>query len=247
MIGELISAAAGLFGGSKNRKAQEAANAQNAALNRENMAMQKAFAQEGIRWKVADAKAAGIHPLYAIGAPNMSYSPTTVGAVPDTSMGNAMANAGQDISRAMNATRTGGERVDAFTKTAQALQLQKSGLENELLASQIAKMKASMNPPIPAIGPLPDVAEKNKQSERPPLQIGGMRISTDPRTSNMKDFEDRYGDEGPASWMIPPMIAWNDYLQTSGSGMQQGGFAARLWEAAKRMHGNPWKYLERRN
>lgn len=32
------------------------------------MGQNKEFAQKGIRWKVADAKAAGIHPLYAMGA-----------------------------------------------------------------------------------------------------------------------------------------------------------------------------------
>ena len=36
---------------------------------------QKEFAQHGIRWKVADAKEAGLHPLAAIGAQGAQYNP----------------------------------------------------------------------------------------------------------------------------------------------------------------------------
>lgn len=35
---------------------------------KENIKLQKQFAQTGIQWKVADAKKAGIHPVYALGA-----------------------------------------------------------------------------------------------------------------------------------------------------------------------------------
>lgn len=42
-------------------RAQRSSNEANAGLQRE-------FARYGIRWKVEDAKAAGLHPLYAIGA-----------------------------------------------------------------------------------------------------------------------------------------------------------------------------------
>lgn len=49
-----------------------------------NYAMQKEFAQHGIRWRVNDAKAAGLHPLYAIGANPAQATPITVGT-PDFS------------------------------------------------------------------------------------------------------------------------------------------------------------------
>lgn len=39
---------------------------------------QAQMAQQGIQWKVADAKAAGIHPLYALGASTHSYQPQAV-------------------------------------------------------------------------------------------------------------------------------------------------------------------------
>ena len=64
-IGAVGSIAGGLIG---------ANNAQSVAgMNYE---AQKEFAQNGIRWKVEDAKRAGIHPLYALGASTQGYSPT---------------------------------------------------------------------------------------------------------------------------------------------------------------------------
>lgn len=111
-------------------------------------ALSKEFAQQGIRWKVADAKAAGIHPLAALGAQTTSYS-APVGA----GLAEGFAGAGQDVSRSINATRTAGERVDAYTKTLRDLNLQKMGLENQLLASQIAKINQAGTPPaLPGAG-----------------------------------------------------------------------------------------------
>lgn len=107
---------------------------------------QKEFAQEGIQWKVADAKKAGIHPLYALGANTTSYAPVSVG---DTNPLSGLAAAGQDISRAVDATRPASAKLDAYTRTAQGLQLQRMGLENELLASQIAKTRQTSTPPMP--------------------------------------------------------------------------------------------------
>lgn len=213
MIGSLIAAGSSLLGGFLNRDAAKDANAAQLEQARRNEALQREFAQNGIRWKVEDAKAAGVHPLYALGAQTASYSPVSVGTTADTSLGSSFASAGQDIGRAINATRTTQERDAAFTRSTQALTVQKMGLENELLASQIARMKVNNNPPIPSIGPLPPVGEANKQEDRPPLQIGGQRILTDPRTSNMEEFEKRYGDEGPASWIVPWTIGWNDLKQ----------------------------------
>ncbi|MEM2002468.1 MAG: hypothetical protein QXT77_07485 [Candidatus Methanomethylicaceae archaeon] len=101
---------------------------------------QKEFAQHGIRWKVEDAKAAGLHPLAALGAQTTSYSPVHVGT--------DFAGMGQDISRAIDATRTGGEKQDAVLSS---LAVERAGLENELLRAQIAKVRgAGQSPGIPA-------------------------------------------------------------------------------------------------
>ena len=46
--------------------------------NQANIDNQKLFAKKGLQWKAADAKAAGLHPLFAMGAPTMSFTPNPV-------------------------------------------------------------------------------------------------------------------------------------------------------------------------
>lgn len=94
VIGSLISAGGALFGGKKDREAAE-----DQALF--NYLAQKEFAQHGTRWKVEDARAAGLHPLFALGGPGASFSPG-----PITLTGSSWAQAGQDLGRAAQAAMT---------------------------------------------------------------------------------------------------------------------------------------------
>lgn len=217
VIGAGISAGTNLIAGSMADDATAEANRVAAAqakqsrqyqrkMDRKNIELQKQFAQEGIRWKVADAEAAGIHPLYALGAQTMSFNPVTVGGLaggyspqPEHGMSNALANAGQDVSRAIQATRTQSERDAAYLNTARALQLQNMGLQNELLASQIAKTNLT-GPPMPELGgPIPEEAA----SPRKELMFQGWKWETEPSTSSAQDWNNRYGDEFPGN--IPGM------------------------------------------
>lgn len=93
VLSGVISGAGSLFGGEKAADATAAANAANAKL-------QTTFAQKGISWKVADAKSAGIHPLYALGANTISAQPSYVGAS-NNNIGHAADQMGQGLSRAM--------------------------------------------------------------------------------------------------------------------------------------------------
>ena len=90
--GSLISAGASLIGGAMNAK-----SARNIA--RMQIEAQREFAQNGIQWRVADAKAAGIHPLYAIGASGASYTPVSQDS---SAMGNAVADAGAYLGKAVD-------------------------------------------------------------------------------------------------------------------------------------------------
>jgi len=125
MLGALIGAGTSILGGILGNKAKD-----------KEYAHQKEFAQSGIQWKVEDAKKAGIAPLAALGANTISYAPQAIGGSGDYGVGAA----GQDISRAIDAGRTPGQRVDAYTRTVQALELERGSLQNELLRSQIAKL-----------------------------------------------------------------------------------------------------------
>lgn len=136
MLGNLIAAGANLIGGFMGQKSQE-------KMADKNIQLQQEFAKKGIRWKVKDAKAAGLHPLAALGASTHSFSPVTVG----DSLSPAIGAAGQDLSRAIDSTRTQPERVQAISDTVQRLQVQNMALKNEYLAAQIARVKQPGNGP----------------------------------------------------------------------------------------------------
>lgn len=217
MIGEIISAGANLVGGLMNRESQRQHNAEQARQAELNRKMQLDFAQHGIKWKVDDARDAGIHPLYALGANTVSYSPVSLGGAADSSLGTAMAAAGQDLSRAMNSTRTQPERDEAYTKTVQQLSLQKMGLENDLLASQIAKLRSSSNPPMPDAAFKPDgiVPSAKEFEDRPELRMAGGPWATSPHWTNAEDYEKRYGEM--SDWVYGPQIMWADYKANYGA------------------------------
>lgn len=111
--------------------------------------LQVAFAKNAIQWKTADALKAGVHPLYALGAPTTSYSPVSVGGGGYSDV----SSMGQDIGRAVGAGIPREGQLSAFDSAVQELTLKKFGLENELLASQIARMNQDTlsKPAIPSV------------------------------------------------------------------------------------------------
>lgn len=244
MLGALISGGLSLLGGkmasdatkdanAANRAAQEQANRTNIALRDQDHERQERFARSGIQWRAEDAAKAGIHPLYALGANIPTYSPSAVSvgastAQADTSMGSAVASMGQDIGRAINATRTGDQRDAAFVQTAQTLSLQKMGLENELLASQIKRLQANPNPPFPQSA----VSAKGSDA----LKFGGAGVNVDPSTSPAEAWENRYGEFIGDLMGVP--IAWRDFNRTTGGNLTLPANTAQsvgsaVWEGLK--------------
>lgn len=143
MFGSIVSAVGGLAGGLLSAKSQASANAASSALQRE-------FAQNGIRWKVQDAKLAGLHPLAALGAQTMSPS-ASFGAT-DYSYLSGM---GQDIGRAIQAKMTKQERAaqQAYDQQIRQLNLRRSELENQFLEAQISSINRTALPPsMPSTG-----------------------------------------------------------------------------------------------
>lgn len=153
MIGSLISAGASLLGGLFGKSSADKAADLNAQMAERNIAMQREFAQNGIQWKAEDAKKAGIHPLYAMGASTPSFSPVSANFTADTSMPNALSRAGQDIGRAIDATRNTDQKAAAYTQAVAKLSLEKAGLENDVLradlASKMARLRQQAQPPMP--------------------------------------------------------------------------------------------------
>lgn len=200
------------------------------AIALQNIQMQKEFAKKGIQWKVDDARSAGVHPLFALGASTTSFSPVSVGSnLAEGASG--FQQAGQDIGRAVNATLTSKDRGSAASKAAEALTLERGSLENELLRTQIASQAAKLgqaggNPAMPSMrkrqiegqGSTDEIGEETKYKDRPKMMMGGKRVQTDPLTSNMESTEDRYGDEGPVNWAMQLGTAWNDFKHNVNSG-----------------------------
>lgn len=141
LFGSIGSAIGGIASGigSIIGAGQSGANA--AAINQANYERQKEFAQNGIRWRVADAKAAGLHPLAALGAQTPGYTPSAVvGDSPDFSF---LRDIGQDVGRAIDAKSTAAERAANKAKIDQGANLELEGkqLDNEYKRTLIASQK----------------------------------------------------------------------------------------------------------
>lgn len=148
IVGGIAGAAGSVIGGLLGNSASAASNANAQAINEFNYKAQKEFAQNGIRWKVADAKAAGLHPLAALGASGASYSPSAaIGTSPDYGwMGDAASSLGQGIGRAVEAKMTARERARQrmVADQATALSMETKRLQNQYLETQIAAQKQDM-------------------------------------------------------------------------------------------------------
>lgn len=241
-LGPILGAATGIFGNILGKNAADDAAEQqqanffsNQQMQREfwekNYAMQKEFAQSGIRWRVEDAKAAGVHPLFALGGGGAAASPTAyVGG--DTSVshsGDYLAKMGQDLGRAISATSTAAERSE--NKIGQ-LAIERGELENALLRSKLAKENAQIGPPMPGaqMSPGPEhgffeykpaeVAPHHPQApsiEAGPLQPytqfrdGGDKIVAMPHSS--LKVEDEFGAPLMAEWWANNKIMPSDTLK----------------------------------
>lgn len=138
-------------------------NADQLAFGRENMQMQRDFAQHGVRWKVADAKAAGLHPLAALGANVSSPSPVSVGSIPAQSAhaqapylqrppGRQPNLPGQNISRAARSMITALERIGVL-KASEGVTRDKLTNESIRLDNALKARELQNSPNMPAHGP----------------------------------------------------------------------------------------------
>lgn len=132
IIGPAVDLFGGFLGGKSARdNTRDQINFQRDAQV-QSEAMQREFAQNGIRWKVEDAKAAGLHPLYAVGGAGASFAPQAASVTFDNGgehLGRALSSMGQNIGRAVSAQQTPEQR-------------QETALRLQLLRSQIGETDA---------------------------------------------------------------------------------------------------------
>lgn len=211
MIGEIIGAGASLLGGLINKSSADDNRAVQLQIAAQNAAAQREFAQNGIRWKVDDARAAGVHPVFALGASTNSFSPVTVGDTSSSAMGDAVAQAGQNIGRAAQAAMTMDERKTANTLT--ALQLEKAGLENDMLRTQIGALRsAQTGPAMPTLGKPGALAGQG--DTRNYKLAHEIPISTPKAENQAKDLEDEYGDESIINFINNNYRQFRDLIET---------------------------------
>lgn len=223
MVPALIGAAAAIGGGILQNRANKKANQAAEAAAQRQYEQQKEFAQSGIQWKVQDAEKAGIHPLFALGANTVSYSPQSVGSTPNSF--DFVGQAGQNIGRAIDSTRSTPAQALALEGT--RIQIEGLQLDNELkraqLASSIATARQTSVPGIPDLfqrAAIPGQGDSTQYLDMPGheantpqytqnVRIGGKDIQTNPGISDASAFQDRYGE--PAEWLAAPIVAAMDY------------------------------------
>lgn len=106
---------------------------------------QHKLAESGIRMRVADAEAAGLHPLAALGVQGIQGSfGSSINGSPasrDGHLGRGLSEMGQDISRAAMSMATQEEK--AF----KALQLENMKIQNEILKTDLTERRNRLTAP----------------------------------------------------------------------------------------------------
>lgn len=177
-LGGLLSGAANLIGGMFNRSSAQ-------SIAQQNIQAQELFAQQGLQWRAQDATRAqaetGINRLALLGAPTSSFS----NIVGDSgAFGQGIANAGQDIGRAITAGNPQAKRVEELN--AQLLEAKISNVNADTVrqqaeASAIARKFASP-------GTMPSVAIPLPQSDPRGPVIQLMQRARDWRTGEIVDI-----------------------------------------------------------
>lgn len=219
------SIAGGLLGASSAKKSQKEAKRQfNLQLN------------ESVQRRVADAKAAGIHPLFALGA-SVGASPTMHAGQSDTGsmVGEAISGAGraatnyaqakglsavqaaQIRSAEANATRDEAEAQLALSRSKRLEQDMTSRGHDSL---SYPEKEGLVTFPLPNQDPIgvPIVTPKGKRQVAGERQLAatptdniyklpfGFRLRTAGKYSSMEALEQHYGDVGSAPWQVAAFI-----------------------------------------
>lgn len=152
-IGGAIGAVGSLAGGFLQSQGQQSANRLAEAQFDFNARRQDEYMHNAVLYRVNDAKRAGIHPLAALGASLHSPSPISVGGgIPDTGIGSGLAQAGQDIGRAVSSMKTEDAKVRAYRDAISAASLTKVEAEIDYIRSMTARNLQLSSPSIPRAG-----------------------------------------------------------------------------------------------
>lgn len=136
VVGDVLGGIGSIIAGDRASDAAESAS-------KLNYKMQHEFAKLGLRWRVEDAKAAGLHPMAALGASPASASPVGVFDDQGASTAESLGKMGQNISRSVHAALSTEEReINAIKIQSAKLDLEGKAIENQIKAKQLAGIGA---------------------------------------------------------------------------------------------------------
>ena len=183
--GAVISSAGKMWSDRKNRKTAQAEN------NR-----QYDLARNSIKYRVEDAKNAGIHPLYALGGETMGST------VSQASQSNPMAEIGQAIANNPSKT-THQDQMETLAFQQANENVRNIRLQNDLLKQDYLHKKLD--------------ATKKISNDEDALKVMGAKVNKHKGWSDTQDMEDRYGD--PLSWIYGLGVlgadTWKNYKDWS--------------------------------
>jgi hypothetical protein len=189
-IPNIFNAGAQILGGVLSDRSSASQNAQNVAY-------QKEFAQKGIQWKVEDAKKAGLHPLYALGAQTTSFSPVPVTG---SATGDAIARAGANVVKSMSQSKMNKLQTDLVEA-----QIQESRSRSIAALAQAKATNAEADF-------VTKQAIESAHRRDTQLKAGGVPITKDPNWSDTQEMEDRYGDVAGSLYGL--VVGGADYVKT---------------------------------
>jgi hypothetical protein len=144
-----IGAVGSLFGGSSGR-----------GQATQNFLWQRRFAKNAVRWRAEDAKRAGLHPLWAMGASVPSFQPTVVG---QSDTGSSWSDAFTQAGNALNHFAMAKQNIKESEARIGLLEAQKNEIENSKIASdgqRGAQTFAASKQLAPVFTPLPGRTDK---------------------------------------------------------------------------------------
>lgn len=199
-LGGLLSSGLKFLGADMDRNTSE-------NIAAANQANQMAALQHGIEWKVADAKRAGIHPLFGLGASTGTFTPVSA----SSNYADALGDMGQNIGRAVSALGNTGEKE--LIQEAAAVELEGKKLDNDIRRAKLASMirtdvAATGSPPAAPVtdpsGAESDPVKVEQEKRQQQLRYFGVNFPNDPYTSDAQTVEDVLG-EGASDVLHPLM------------------------------------------
>lgn len=150
-IASLAGSGLSFLGGQQALGANQAQNAFANNLASQQLNFEMAAAHNGIQWRVDDAKAAGISPLVALGAPTFNPGAVSVGGGnqdnPYAGAGAGLVSMGQDLSRAAMAAqteRTRAETIKSVNDARNSSALTQSEVEKNMASAALARKQAEL-------------------------------------------------------------------------------------------------------